>query len=308
MVMELGFQQSSHLAWMQRLRGRTDKIKVLCGLRGSGKKETFAAFREQLQAEGVGPESVVSIDFESRAFFHLRRSDEVLRHLEAYPADRVRHLFLEGLTSLYENETLYDALLASGRWNVWVAASNIQCISQLGSRALVRLVRHDPSMIRNDKTISWLWRTILAYDIPYHLRLIDILSYRALIEYLICHLDEEVTARGISRSLKSRGIFISPNSIKSYINGLRNVNLIETIECWDLFEGTVVRAGMKIYATDLEMYACLFGHETDSREAWLRHNRQYLKLRETYGTVYYTRDPSVAFVTLDKDGKPTVWR
>lgn len=308
MVMELAFQQSSHLAWMQRLRERTDKIKVLCGLRGSGKKETFAAFREQLQAEGVGPESVVSIDFESRAFFHLRRSEEVLRHLESYPADRVRHLFLEGLTSLYENETLYDALLASGRWNVWVAASNVQCISQLGSRALVRLVRHDPSVIRNDKTISWLWRTILAYDIPYHLRLIDILSYRALIEYLIYHLDEEVTARGISRDLKLRGVYVSPNSIKSYINGLCDVCLIESVECWDLFEGTVLRSGRKIYATDLEMYKCLSAPGPERQEERLRQNRKYLKLREKYSRVYYTRDPSVTFVTLDKDGKPTVWR
>ena len=294
-------------AWLESVRSRTDKVKVLCGMRGCGKSLAFAAFRQRLVAEGVPEGDLVALDFERRQCRHLKTSADILAYLASFPTDRVRHLFLEGVSALREFASLFDPLLASGRWNVWMAVSNRRCLRPLGRKALVRRMWWRSDIRRDEQTLDRLWHTAFARDVPYGLRHIDIRAYSALVEYLFDHVGEEMSVRGISRDFRALGLAISPNTVKSYIDALEDSYLVEVASCWDFFEKGVTKSGFQAYPVGLELRAHRYGPSPEEEPRRQCLSSLYLQLREEYDKVYFTREPTVPFVTLGKNRKPTCW-
>lgn len=295
------------VAWLSSVRDRMDAVKVLCGMRGCGKSLAFSAFREQLVAEGVPEGDLIALDFEKRHCRHLKTSADVLAHLAAFPSGRVRHVFLEGVTALREFAGLFEPLLASGRWNVWMAVSNRQCLAPLGRRLLAHRLWWRAGELRDEQTLDRLWHTAFARDVPFGLRHIDIRAYGALVEYLSDHIGDELTVRGISRDLQNLGLAISPNTVKSYIDSLQDSYLVEVVSGWDLFEAAEIKTGFMVFPCDLEIRDFRFGPAPAGESERQRLARLYLQLREVHDRVFFTREGSVPFVSLDDKQLPTCW-
>lgn len=294
-------------AWMRESADERDRVKVLCGVRGSWKSVLFSRFRTRLLEEGTDPDEVVYVNFETMHFRRLKTSADVLRFLSVYRTDRVRHLFLDGVTRLNEFSRLFPALLASGRWNVWMTTSNRKCVEMVADHALVHHTFPPRLGARDPATLERLWNTMFLLDVPFGQRHIDLRSHAALIEYLSDHMGEELTARGISRDLQAHGVTISPNSVKSYVAALDDAYMLLVLECWDLFEDCVVGPALKIFASDLEMRAHRFGAYPPA-EAWRdRLSELALRLAREYPRVYFTREPGVDFVTFDAAGHLRRW-
>lgn len=54
----------AYMDWLERWRGK-DVIKVVTGLRRCGKSTVLKLFRERLLKQGVSPERIIAINFES---------------------------------------------------------------------------------------------------------------------------------------------------------------------------------------------------------------------------------------------------
>lgn len=69
--------------YMQKLRAFRNKplIKVLTGLRRSGKSSLLLLLQEELLAENVQPGQIIYINFDNMDFFDLRSAQSLHTHL-----------------------------------------------------------------------------------------------------------------------------------------------------------------------------------------------------------------------------------
>lgn len=106
-------------------------IKVLTGLRRSGKSALLAMFAEDLQHEGVLPEHIIAIDFDE---LHYEESLDC-EALHAYLEDRLRqghriYLFLDELESATDFERIVGSLYLNRRLDIYIATSHARLVRQ----------------------------------------------------------------------------------------------------------------------------------------------------------------------------------
>ena len=119
--------------YIQKLLAYKDKdlIKVISGLRRSGKSTLLKLFREELEKSGVEKSQIISLNFEE---FELRRFqnnldelyDYIIEHLDL---SRPNYVFLDEIQNVNEFERLVDGLFVKPNIDVYITGSNALLLS-----------------------------------------------------------------------------------------------------------------------------------------------------------------------------------
>lgn len=111
---------------LERLRelGRRTGIKVLTGLRRSGKSALLAMYAEALHGEGVAPEHVIAIDFSELHYEETLDYEALHRYLEdcLQQGEKV-YLFLDELPGARDFEGIVGSLYLNRRLDIYIATS-----------------------------------------------------------------------------------------------------------------------------------------------------------------------------------------
>jgi predicted AAA+ superfamily ATPase len=138
-------------AYLDLMVGYLDKpvIKVLAGMRRSGKSSLLALLAARLEDRGVPPERIVHIAFDAMRFDALREAPALHeRIVNETPKEGPVYVLLDEIQEVDGWERVVNSLLADGRFDVWVTGSNSKLLSsELATYIAGRYVALDVSTL-----------------------------------------------------------------------------------------------------------------------------------------------------------------
>jgi predicted AAA+ superfamily ATPase len=118
--------------YLQKLRELRDQklIKVITGIRRSGKSTLLEAFKNELIESGVTKRNIVFLNFEERENIHLSNwtalYDEILKNIKS---DKKHYVFLDEVQLLDDFEKLINSLFTKKNIDLYVTGSNAYLLS-----------------------------------------------------------------------------------------------------------------------------------------------------------------------------------
>ena len=108
-----------------------DLIKVLIGLRRSGKTILLSQIRDVLLERGIPKENILEINFESRRFKHLEDADNFYRYVtdRAEQVDGKIYLFLDEIQHVKEWQSVIPSFRIDLDCDIYVTGSNSKLLS-----------------------------------------------------------------------------------------------------------------------------------------------------------------------------------
>lgn len=121
--------RSEYLDWLIRQKDK-QIIKVVSGVRRCGKSTLFAIFQEYLQANGVSPAQIISINFESIEYEDLLDYKSLYRHIsERLLLDRKNYIFLDEIQHVAQYQKAVDSLFLKDNCDLYLTGSNAYFMS-----------------------------------------------------------------------------------------------------------------------------------------------------------------------------------
>lgn len=118
--------------YLQKLRGLRDQklIKVVTGIRRSGKSTLLEAFKTELIESGVAKRNIVFLNFEERENIHLTNwtalYDEIIKNIKS---DEKYYVFLDEVQLVDDFEKLINSLFRKKNIDLYVTGSNAYLLS-----------------------------------------------------------------------------------------------------------------------------------------------------------------------------------
>jgi predicted AAA+ superfamily ATPase len=107
-----------------------DLIKVITGLRRSGKSTLFDLYREQLYKLGIGKRQVQFYNFELPENYLNKNWDDIYFEIKnKLQVDKTSYIFLDEVQNIPQFEKLVDGLFASENTDVYITGSNAFLLS-----------------------------------------------------------------------------------------------------------------------------------------------------------------------------------
>ena len=122
----------SRETYLQKLRELRDQklIKVVTGIRRSGKSTLLEAFKNELIESGVAKRNIVFLNFEERENMHLINwttlYDEIIKNIKS---DKKYYVFLDEVQLVDDFEKLINSLFRKKNIDLYVTGSNAYLLS-----------------------------------------------------------------------------------------------------------------------------------------------------------------------------------
>lgn len=111
----------------------TPLVKVITGLRRSGKSTLLTMTMEHLEAQGVPPESLLHINMESLHHQHIRTAGDlhafVLKHCSLLAPNQRCYLFVDEIQEIENWEQAITSLLVEKKIDITITGSNAHLLS-----------------------------------------------------------------------------------------------------------------------------------------------------------------------------------
>ena len=123
----------SRESYMKRIRPFMggDLVKVLTGVRRCGKSVMLELIKEELVAQGVSPEDMLSYNFEDMSYMHLLDAkslhDEIRGRIAARPGRK--YLFFDEIQEVKDWERCINSLRAGSDCDIYITGSNARLLS-----------------------------------------------------------------------------------------------------------------------------------------------------------------------------------
>jgi predicted AAA+ superfamily ATPase len=118
--------------YMKQLRLLKDEqiIKVVTGIRRSGKSTLLEMFRDELKASGVREEQITYLNFEDEENENLRDRRSLYQYLsKRILADKMNYIFLDEIQNVDEFERVVDSFFIHKNIDVYITGSNAYLLS-----------------------------------------------------------------------------------------------------------------------------------------------------------------------------------
>lgn len=118
--------------YIEKLLAYKDKdlIKVVSGLRRSGKSTLLELYREQLQKQGIGKRQIQFYNFElPENYFNKTWNDIYFEIKKKLQTDKPNYIFLDEVQNIPFFEKLVDGLFATENTDVYITGSNAFLLS-----------------------------------------------------------------------------------------------------------------------------------------------------------------------------------
>lgn len=105
-------------------------IKVVTGIRRSGKSTLLKQFRDELLQEGVQQEQIIFINFEDLDFEELQDYKKLYSYIkERLQADKMMYIFLDEIQKVQDFEKVVDSLYIKDNVDLYITGSNAYLLS-----------------------------------------------------------------------------------------------------------------------------------------------------------------------------------
>lgn len=105
-------------------------IKVVTGIRRCGKSVLLEQYQDRLKATGVGPDQIISINFEDLDYEELLDYKALYRYIkERLCNDKMTYIFLDEIQNVPDFQKVVDSLYVKNNTDVYITGSNSYLLS-----------------------------------------------------------------------------------------------------------------------------------------------------------------------------------
>lgn len=299
--------------WLERHRD-DGTVKVLTGLRGTGKSTAVDCYCKRLVASGVSSPHIITIDFGSSIYRSIRTTNDTLALIDAYTlTDDRYYVFIDEPFDAEGFGELAERLRSRKNLDLTVISSNARVLSSLRGNATTFEVRsgadafpHLQELKKNRQQqndyMEGLWSTIFLRDVAVLDKAVDCRLMEHIAEYLTLHLGEATSLRqiGAGAALLAGGRAPAPSTISEYFTVLLNSHLFSKALRFDIFNHETNNRGYRVFSPCPDLLARRFGPISGSYAAL---NRIWNCLRSKWHDVFTgrTANSEIDFVTRTHD-------
>lgn len=105
-------------------------IKVITGIRRSGKSTLLKLIQKQLLKNGVNSEDIIYINFESMKYYDFREAKKLYNHIiESIKSERKQYLFFDEIQLVKDWEEAINSFLVDLNVDIYITGSNSNLLS-----------------------------------------------------------------------------------------------------------------------------------------------------------------------------------
>lgn len=281
---------------------RTDLIKVIVGIRRSGKSTLMKQIIEELFESGVKQNQIIYLNFEDYRIRDYKDPDKLFDYLDKLVIDgRKTYIFLDEVQEVSNFEQVVNSFHATKNVDIYLTGSNSKMLS--GEYASLLTGRYKSFEIfpfsfkeliiyhksKNKKEVfndfikyggfpviqafdtedqkrailKDLYNSIVIKDIVQRHNVSGVDALDKYISYLLNTVGSQFSAKNIINYFKNEGRIISKETLYNYINYAKDVLLIYSAKRYDLKGKRLLTTNEKYFVNDQGLRATKFDNEND---------------------------------------------
>jgi len=303
-------------------------VKVISGVRRSGKSTLFELYKEHLEKEGVKENQLIHLNFEDLKYYHIRDflklNDYILKLTKK---KQNYYIFLDEIQHVEKFEEVVNSLNLQKNLDIYLTGSNAYFMS--GELATLLAGRYLELKIfplsfkefllgyshaylpmeqvyeRFRKTgfpylaniddrnthndyIRAIYNDIVVKDIVTRHKITEQNLLERLLMFLLSSIGSEISINKITNVFRSEGVAISNNTVEKFVDALVDGLIIYKVPRYDIKGKHLLRRLEKYYVVDLGFRGLMLSDKVGD-EGHLLENIVYLELKRRYRNVYVGR-------------------
>lgn len=109
----------------------TDIIKVITGVRRSGKSTVFELIKRELISNGVPASNIIDIDLDSKKYKAIKTSAKLEKVIDdlSFNKEGLLYLFIDEIQNVHDFEEVINAYRGEGNYSIFITGSNSYLLS-----------------------------------------------------------------------------------------------------------------------------------------------------------------------------------
>lgn len=313
--------------YMKKLEVYKDKriIKVLTGIRRSGKSTILNEFKKQLIEKGTSKDNIISINFDDRSNMELLDSQKLHDYiLEKTDKNKKNYIFLDEIQNVPGFEKCVDSLFLRDYLDIYMTGSNSYMLSgELATFLTGRYIQIHvlplsfkeylsyygetdelkkyneyimyggfPYLINLDKSnekldyLDSIYNTVIIKDVISRKKVNDILILESVCRFLFDNIGSNVSTKKISDTLSSNGRKNSVHTIEEYMNALLESYILYKVNRFDIKGKQLLKTQEKYYLSDIGLRTYLLGKNYNRDLGHILENIIFLELKRKGYRIY----------------------
>lgn len=277
-------------------------IKVLIGVRRSGKSTLLKQVIEHLKDKGVPEENIIWINFELSEYFEIDNINKLENFLNEKMSkiNGKMYLFFDEIQVIPEWEKLINSYFAKENYDIYITGSNSKLLSgELATLLAGRYVQIDvypfsfreylkyyniqdnlnnhflkyvenggmPSTFEYDEEnkkniLMDLYNSIILKDIIQRNNVKNVDLLDRIIRFIMYNIGQSFSANKVYNRLKQDMVRLSVNSIYNYIKYFENARIIHQVKRENLQGKKILKHNEKYYVCDLGFRETIIGNNS----------------------------------------------
>ena len=139
------YKRENYLSKLRGFYNATDIIKVITGVRRSGKSSILQLTINELLESGVNESNIIDINLEKRGFISIRSPEALEAKINELASlsnkKEIKYLFIDEIQYIEGFEELINSYRADGDWSIFITGSNSYLLSsEIGTRLTGRYI------------------------------------------------------------------------------------------------------------------------------------------------------------------------
>lgn len=317
-------------------------IKVVTGIRRSGKSTLLDIFKNYLLENNVNEKQIISINFEDPSTNNFSNWQDLYKFIESKLVEgKQNYIFLDEIQIIEGFERVVDGLFIKKNTDIYITGSNSYMLSgELATYLTGRYMQihmlplsfkeyfsaHEeknelrvyqeyienggfPYLINlnNDKLLirnylDGIYNTVLMKDVIARNGIKDIMILDSLIKFIFDNIGQLVSTNKISNTLNSNNRKNSVNTIENYLANLMDSFIIYKVSRYDIKGKEYLKTGDKYYLCDLGLRYYLLGEINNNGS--ILENVIFLELKRLGYQIFVGKyeDKEIGFVVKNNEG------
>ena len=251
-------------------------IKILCGLRRSGKSVILQQIIEEIKASGIKDNHIIYINFESLDYANITNAIELNNYIKSMVKDKkTYYVFLDEVQKVENFEKAINSLRVTDQFSIFITGSNSKMtflelstdlsgryvsfrINPLSFKEVVELTNTKPDKYFDLLLDIFEWGTLPQRFIfdnndakENYIRITDITSFNKILQYVLETETREFSVTNVIDYLSTNGNKVATDTLYKYLEALCSTFIINRVYRYDINGKAVLKSLNKFYATDL---------------------------------------------------------
>lgn len=302
--------REGYLKRLESGKDRTDVVKVITGMRRSGKTVLMQQFIRRIVGSGVPEGSIVYMNFESRKWEDIRTDSDLMEEISSRRIGGRMYVFLDEVQRVKSWENVVNSLQVDADADIYITGSNAHLLSSelstyISGRYMelkilppsfkefmelhpgdreqrfmqylrtgsLPIVDPDGDEMFEQDLLTGVFNTVLVKDVLKHTGTSDVSVLEDIARFLYSNVGNITSCNSIAQALK-----IDNKQVKKYIKAMCEAFLIYKVERYDIRGKKLMDSLEKYYVSDTGMRNAVLGISSREDISRLVENVVYLEL------------------------------